>query len=196
MFKTSAGAGRAIFALAAALSLAAGCAAAQEAPRWVVDQARSQLGFSSQVEGQGFDGHFQRWDADIRFDPKALAASKVVVTVETGSMVSGDVQRDQSAQSSEWFAAAMFPKATFATRSFKDLGGGKYEADGDLTIRGMTQPVALPFSLDITGDRAKLIGQTTVDRSLFGVGQGDYGGPDTVPLAVTVKVDLIATRAK
>ena len=162
MFETSIGAGRAILALTAALCLAAGAATAQEAPRWVVDQAHSQLGFSSQVEGQGFDGHFEHWDADIRFDPKALAASKVVVTVETGSMVSGDVQRDQSAKSGEWFAAAMFPKATFTTRSIKDLGGGKYEAAGDLTIRGMTLPVELPFSLDIAGDQAKLSGQTTV----------------------------------
>jgi polyisoprenoid-binding protein YceI len=180
----------------AALTLAAGSAAAQEAPHWVVDKAHSELGFDSSVEGQNFHGHFNKWDADIRFDPKNLAASKVVVTVETGSIASGDAQRDQSAQSAEWFAPSMFPKATFATRSFKDLGGGKYDATGDLTIRGMSHEVDLPFALEITGDQAKLTGETTVDRSQFGVGQGDYGGPDTVPFEVKVKVELTATRAK
>jgi polyisoprenoid-binding protein YceI len=190
-----AGARRAVLVFAVALSLAAG-AAAQEAPKWVVDQAHSELGFDSRVEGQDFHGHFERWDADIRFDPKALAASKVVVSVETGSMVSGDDQRDQTAQGDEWFSSAVFPKATFTSKSFQDLGGGKYEADGDLTIRGKTQAVALPFSLQISGDQAKMTGQATVDRSLFGVGQGDYGRADTVPLQVTIKVDLSATRAK
>jgi polyisoprenoid-binding protein YceI len=187
---------RRALALAAALSLTAGAAAAQTAPKWVVDPAHSALGFESTVEGQGFEGRFKSWDADIRFDPKALAASRVVVTVETGSIVSGDAQRDQTAQTGEWFASAMFPKATFTTTSIKDLGGGKYEAAGNLTIRDKTQPVSFPFALDITGDQAKLTGETTVDRSLFGVGQGDYGGPDTVPLEVKVKVELTASRAK
>jgi polyisoprenoid-binding protein YceI len=180
----------------AVLVFAAAGAAAQEASRWVVDQAHSELGFDSSVEGQNFHGHFNKWDADIRFDPKNLAASKVVVTVETGSFASGDAQRDQSAQSAEWFAPSMFPKATFTTKSFKDLGGGKYDAAGELTIRGLTQPVDFPFALEITGDQAKLTGEAIVDRSQFGVGQGDYGGPDTVPLEVKVKVDLTAARAK
>jgi polyisoprenoid-binding protein YceI len=182
--------------LVAALGLAAGAARAQEATHWVVDQAKSELGFDSQVEGQAFHGHFQRWDADIHFDPKALGASKVVVNVQTGSIVSGDDQRDQTAQSGEWFATAMFPKATFTSTSFKDLGGGKYEADGDLVIRGKSVPVALPFSLDISGDTAKMSGQATIDRSNFGVGTGDYGGADTVPLEVSIKVELTATRGK
>ncbi len=56
--------------------------------------------------------------------------------------------------------------------------------------------MALPFTLAITGDVAKLTGETTVDRSQFGVGQGDYGSPDTVPFEVKIKVDLTATRAK
>jgi polyisoprenoid-binding protein YceI len=180
----------------AALTLSAGVAAAQEAPKWTVDPARSHLLVEATAEGQAFEGHFQRWDADIHFDPKALGASKVVVSVETASFASGDDQRDSSAQSEDWFASAMFPKATFTTKSFKDLGGGKYEADGDLTIRGMTQPVALPFTLDINGDEAKLDGETKIDRSAFGVGQGENGSSDTVPFDVTVKVDLVATRAK
>ena len=186
----------AVLAFAAVLTLAAGAAAAQDAPKWVVDQAHSTLGLEFTVEGQGVDAHFQRWDADIRFDPKALGASKAVVTVETGSMASGDSQRDQTSQSGEWFGSAMFPKATFTTKAFKDLGGGKYEAGGDLVIRDKSQPVALPFTLAITGDVAKLTGETTVDRSQFGVGQGDYGSPDTVPFEVKIKVDLTATRAK
>ena len=187
---------RAALGLAAALILVAGAAVAQEAPHWVVDPAHSELGFDSTVEGQAFHGHFQRWDADIHFDPKALDASKVVVNVETGSIASGDDQRDQTAQSAEWFSSAVFPKATFTSRSFKDLGGGKYEADGDLTIRGKSLPLALPFALTITGDQAKMTGQVTIDRSTFGVGTGDYGGADTVPLEVAVKVDLVANRAK
>ena len=193
MFRGAMGAG---LALAAAMSLVATGASAQTAPKWVVDHAQSQLLFDSQAEGAAFEGHFDDWDADIRFDPKALGQSKVSVTVATGSAVTGDSSRDQTAHGADWFASVMFPKATFTTRTIKDLGGGKYEADGDLAIKGVTQPLALPFTLTIAGDTATMTGEATVDRSRFGVGQGDYGGADTVPLSVTVKVVLAAHLAK
>ena len=196
MLGISARARRGIFGALAALTLAATGAAAQEAPKWIVDQAHSKLGFESQAMGEAVEGSFQRWDADIRFDPKQLGRSKVVVTIQTGSAVTGDAEHDQTAQGADWLATAMFPTATFQAQSFKDLGGGHYEADGDLTIRGVSKPQVLPFTLAITGDAAQMTGETTVDRSLFGVGQGAYGGPDVVPLAVTVKVDLSARLAK
>ena len=183
-------------ALAAALILTAGGAGAQSAPQWVVDPAHSQLSFDSVAEGTAFTGHFESWDADIHFDPKALGQSQVVVTVETGSAVTGDSSRDGTAHSSDWFASAMFPKATFTTKSIKDLGGGHYEADGDLVIRDIKQPLALPFTLAITGDTAVMSGEVNVDRSLFGVGQGDYGAADVVPYNVVVKVQLTAKLAK
>jgi len=35
----------------------------------------------------------------------------------------------------------------------------------------------------------------TLDRTVFGVGQGEWANGETVAKDVTVKVDLIATRA-
>ena len=190
------GAARLMLALAAAMSLAATGAAAQDVPRWIVDHAHSQLTFDTAAEGVAFTGRFPDWDADIRFDPKQLDKSKVVVTVQTGTALTGDASRDQTAYSPDWFAAAMFPKATFTTQSIMDLGGGKYEATGDLTIRGVTLSVDFPFTLSITGDQVDVVGQTVVDRSKFGVGQGDYGTAEVVPFEVTVKVALSAKLAK
>ena len=197
MFGISHSAGRGALIAAAMLVLAAATgAAAQTAPKWVVDPAHSTLGFESQAMGEAVQGGFQRWDADIRFDPKQLGQSKVVVTIQTGSAFTGDADHDKTALGADWLATAMFPTATFQSQSFKDLGGGRYEADGDLTIRGVSKPLALPFTLTITGDTAQMTGETSVDRSLFGVGQGAYGGADVVPFAITVKVDLSAKLAK
>ena len=189
---------RGVFGVVAVLTLtlSAAGAYAQTAPKWIVDQAHSKLGFETQAMGAPVQGGFERWDADIHFDPKQLAGSKVVVMIQTGSAVTGDAEHDQTALGSDWLATAMFPTATFQAQSFKDLGGGRYEADGDLTIRGVSKPQVLPFTLAITGDSAQMTGETTVDRSLFGVGQGSYGGADTVPLAVTIKIDLTAKLAK
>ena len=53
---------------AAALALA-GHTAAQDGPHWVVDPAHSSILFESSAEGAAFEGHFEHWTADIRFDP-------------------------------------------------------------------------------------------------------------------------------
>ena len=180
----------ALFALAAA-----GAAAAQEAPKWVVDPAHSTLAFESSAEGAAFEGHFDRWTADIHFDPANLAGSKVTVSVDTASIATGDGGRDQTAQGGDWFDAAMFPKAVFVTKSIKDLGGGKYEADGDLTLRDKTEPLALPFTLTIKGDEADMHSEVDLDRSMWGFGTGEYGGADIVPLNVGLRIDVVAHRA-
>ena len=188
---------RALGAVAAlAVLAAAGSTAAQDGTHWTVDPAHSTIAFESSAEGAAFEGRFERWNADIHFDPKAVGSSTVSVQVETGSVVTGDSSRDQSAQSSDWFATAMFPKATFTSHTIKDLGGGKYEADGDLTIRDKSQPLALPFTLAIKGDEADMHSEVEVDRSMWGLGTGEYGGADIVPLKVALKIDVVAHLAK
>jgi len=184
-----------IAAAFAALAVA-GHTAAQDGPHWVVDPAHSTIAFESSAEGAAFEGHFDHWTADIRFDPKAVASSHVNVEVETASVQTGDGGRDQSAQGNDWFASIMFPKAVFVSNTIKDLGGGKYEADGQLTIRDKTQPLALPFTLAFKGDEADMHSELDVDRSTWSLGSGEYGGADIVPLKVGLKIDVVAHLAK
>jgi polyisoprenoid-binding protein YceI len=163
---------------------------------WIVDPGASKLGFTGKVSGEGFSGQFRRWTAQIQFDPKALAASKVVATVDVGSAVSGDADRDQAMPTADWFAAGQYPKATFTTHGFKDLGGGHYQAVGDLTLRGVSRPIVLPFTLNITGDTAHLNGAVALNRTAFGVGQGQWKTGDTVDTQVTVTLALTAKRGR
>ena len=163
---------------------------------WTVDKAASRLGFHAAMNDTAFDGMFRRWEANIVFDPANLAASHVTATVETGSAITGDPTRDEALPTADWFFVQKFPKATFIAKTFKALGPNRYEADGDLTIRGVTRPAALPFNLTITGKVAKIDGQLVIDRSQFGVGQGQWKAGDAVKLPVTVTVKLQAVRAR
>jgi polyisoprenoid-binding protein YceI len=175
-----------IFALSlAAAALAAGTAGAAT---YTVDHAHSRLGFKGTVEGQGFDGTFRNWDAQISFDPKALATSHVSVSVD----VSGDKDRDDTMPADDWFAAKRFPKAVFTANRIVDHGGGHYEAQGELVLKGVRRPVTLPFTLAVSGGVAKMTGTATLDRTAFNVGSGKWSTPDEVAKAVTVVVDLTA----
>ena len=169
-------------------------ASAAPAPAWTVDKTVSKLGFSSTFSGDAFSGAFRRWDAVIRFDPKNLAGSSVTATIDAGSAATGDKDRDQALPGKDFFAAAQFPRATFTASSFKDLGGGHYQAIGQLTIRGVAKPLTLPFTLAITGKQARMTAVIAVNRLAFGVGQGEWRATEVLPAAVNVSIDLTARQ--
>ncbi|HZZ36596.1 MAG TPA: YceI family protein [Caulobacteraceae bacterium] len=181
------------YALAVALLFAATPALAA-APAWSVDKAASSVRFSSSFNGDAFSGAFRRWDAAIRFDPKQLAASSVTATLDVASASTGDKDRDQALPSDDFFAVAKFPRATFAATSFKDLGGGRYQAIGTLTLRGVAKPLTLPFTLAITGANARMKASLAINRLAFGVGQNEWKSVQAIPAAVNVNIDLTAHR--
>jgi polyisoprenoid-binding protein YceI len=195
-----------LLATVAALGLAAPALAAQTppakaapkaaaaAPAWIVDKAQSRIGFRSTFQGAAVEGGFRNWDAQIAFDPRNLAGSRVSVTIDVASVTSTDSDAQEGLPSADWFDARRNPRATFVSNSFRDLGGGRYQAVGTLTLRGVSQQVVLPFTLQIAGNTAKMNGSTTIDRSKFGVGQGQFRGPETIPFAVTVNVAVTARR--
>ncbi len=174
--------------LAATPSLAA-------VPAWAINKQASKLGFTGEMNGQSFNGGFRRWDAKIQFDPKALNGSSVLAVIDMGSAVTGDQTRDEALPTADWFSAATFPRATFEANQFKDLGGGRYQAIGTLSIRNVKRQVVLPFQLTINGSQATMHGSLTIDRRAFGVGQGQFATGETVATSVRIDVAISATRA-
>lgn len=177
--------------VAVAFLLATGAQAAS----WNVDRAHSKLGFLVQWSNQPFAAAFQKWNAQIDFDPADIAHAKANVTIDMASAVSGEADLDQNLPGPEGFDAAHFPQAHFITKGFRALGNNRYEAAGDLTLHDITKPITLPFTVTIAGDRAHMTGEATVMRTDFGVGAGKaWAGEMPVAHAVKVTVDLTATK--
>jgi polyisoprenoid-binding protein YceI len=177
--------------------LASRPAAAAAAPSWSVDKAASHLkvdGVITQSDTK-FTGEFKDWTANIAFDPQNLAASSVQVTVQMLSFESDYAEATEFFPEPDWSFAADFPRATFTSTSFKDLGGGKYEAAGLLKIKNVEKPIVLPFTLAVTGDSAKMSGQVEIDRTDFTLGAGHYADEATVAKKTVVKVEVTAKRA-
>ena len=192
---------RSVSAIAAGflLLLSPALALAQTAPTWVVDPAASRLGFSSRFNDEPFSGAFQRWTAAIRFDPAHLDRSSVVATIDLASARTGSPDRDQSLPTSDWFDTGRTPNAVFRATRIRTTGPGRYAADGVLTLRGVSRPLTLPFSLSITGQGARQVARMTatvaINRSVFGVGQGQWASGEVVPTTVQVTISLTARRA-
>ena len=161
---------------------------------WKVSRG-SSLTFATAWSGEAIEGRFDRWTADIQFNPDALDRSRVSVSIDMASAVSGDEQRDASLPSADWFDTAAHPKARFTATRFEKTGDGRYVARGQLSLRGVSRPLTLPFRLKIVGDRAEVSGVTTLDRTTFGVGQGEWASTDQIPAKVTLRIALKAQRS-
>ena len=175
-------------------SLALAAAASAEAADWRVDPARSTLTVEVDQGGKPLTGRFERFGAEIRFDPVGLADSRVVVTVDLASFETGDPQRDQIATSHEFLGAAAQPQARYETRSFKALGGDRYEVAAELSLKGVTKPLVHPVTIAIRGGEARATGEVVLTRTDFGVGARQFPHGDQVGLEVRVRFDLAATR--
>ena len=166
---------------------------AGDTPRWTPAPG-GQLGFATSWLGSGVNGRFNSWAADIRFNPDALAASTIKVTIDLATANSGDGERDSTLKGSDFFNTAAHPKAVWTSNSIRSLGGTRYRADGSLSLRGVSQSVPLAFTLDIKGKEARVSGSASLNRTSFGVGQGDYAKTDEIPDPVQVRFTFRARR--
>lgn len=170
-------------------------ASAADVASWKLDPAKSRLGFSGAQTGTKFAGNFTRYGANIVFDPDHLDASHITVTVDLASAATGDTQRDTALPGKDWFNIAQFPQAKFDATAIRKEGANAYEAVGNLTLRGVTKPLTLPFTLQIDGTTAHAAGHVNLVRTVFGIGQGPWATGQWVALDVDVNLDIVATRA-
>ena len=139
-------------------------------------------------------GQFRHWEAQIAFDPGAPSRSHVVVTVDTASAFTGDRTRDEALPTADWFAAKVFQRARFVADTISRKGGDAYVAGGRLTLRDMSRPASLPFTLRINGSEALMTGSLVLDRLAFQVGQGQFADTSLVGRMVTVEASVKAER--
>lgn len=184
------------FMLAAAALLFLATSGASAATAWVSDASRSQLGFVSAYGGEPVKGTFRKWSAKIAFDPDDLPHSRLDVVVETGSVETGVEEQDGALIGSEWLATKMFPQAHFVASAIRrGQAAGTFEADGELTLRGITRLVSVSFAASGTASELAMKGTAELDRNSFGVGTGQWGRADAVPFRVQVSFDLKARPA-
>lgn len=174
------------------LLLAAAIPGVAGAADYTVQQASSKLGFTSNFQGQSFDGTFGKWTAAISYDAAKLATSKFDVEVDLTSAKTGDNDRDGALPGPDFFNAAKFPKAHFVTTAFRQ-NGAQVVADGNLTLRGVTKPVSLNVTFKPQGAGATLDVTGSVKRLDFGVGGGEYA--DTSVIGPDVKINAHLTLA-
>jgi len=151
---------------------------------------KSEVVFVSSQMGVPVDGSFSKFQAQVNLDPTRLQSSSVSFTVDVSSVdfPSDDVQKELAKP--DWFDTAHFPKAEFKSSRIRDLGGGRYEISGTLTIKGRAREVTFPVSLSRSGTITFVTGTLTIKRLRFGIGQGEWGDTSLVADDVQIKFQI------
>lgn len=155
--------------------------------------AQSTIEFTAKQLGVPLKGHFKQFDAKVAFDTAKPEASTIHFTVNTGSATMGSKETDSNLLGADWFNIAKFPQATFDSTAVKALGGGKYQVDGTLTIKGNAQPVSVPVQLSQSGNTTTAVGTLPLKRLPFKIGDGDWADTSMVADDVSVQFKLALT---
>jgi polyisoprenoid-binding protein YceI len=182
--------------VALCLGVVSAVAAAPGVVHYVLDQSKSSLEYTFTQAGAQNKGRFTRFPVSFDFSPDNLSASRLDVTVDIGSLDTGDQERDDTLRSADLFAAAKFPQAHFTATQFVKTAAG-FEAIGKLTIRNMTRDMRVPFTFRTATENGAAVGymsgKTTLRRLDYGVGQGDWKATDQVGNDVGVSFALRLT---
>ena len=172
---------------------------------WVVDASHSQATFSvrhmmiSTVKGQ-----FKVLSGKLNIDEQNPANSWIEAQVETASIDTRDEKRDAHLRSGDFFDAEKYPVITFKSSRVEHVGGSEYKVTGDLTMHGVTKPVA--FIAEYFGqgkdpwgnNKAGLSAKAKINRKEWGLGWNaalETGGV-MVSEDVNIEIDLEAVQVQ
>lgn len=167
---------------------------AASAADYVIDREGAHASITFKVSHLGYSyvvGRFNDFSGDFSYDAKNPAAAKVNVKVNTLSVDSNHAERDKHIRSADFLNAAKFAEATFVSTSVEDKGNGDMVIKGNVTLNGVTKPLAIQAHAVGEGQdpwggyRAGFTGTTTFAMKDYGI-KMDLG-----PASANVELDLV-----
>lgn len=162
------------------------------------DKAHTFIGFK--VKHMGLievPGFFRDFAGTVNYDGKDVSKSSVEFSAKVTSVDTGVTGRDNHLRTADFFEVEKFPDMTFKSTKVEKKGNA-WTVTGDLTMKGVTKSVAIPFNItgflpgnQRNGPRMGITGETTINRRDFGVNYGNnLPGTNTPVISDDVKVVL------
>jgi polyisoprenoid-binding protein YceI len=172
-------------------ALASGARAAE----WAVAPEASSIVFTFILNGAPGEGAFRRMSGSGTFTRADPAATRFELRIPTDGLDLGAPLYSAFAQSADWFDTAAHPEAVYRLSRLTPLPDGRWEALGDITVKGRLVVLRTLLDLEIGPDAARARGALVFDRRAVGVGVGPSALFVTLDPDVTVTFDLVARPA-
>ena len=119
------------------------------------------------------EGTFDKWDATITYPSRDAEAGVMDIKIQADSVNTGSGMKDDKLKSKDFFNVKEDPYITFHSTKFTQTGPTTVEVQGNFTIRGVSKPETLLFSVTGKGTGVGSIkGTMAFDRKEFGMNSG------------------------
>ena len=163
---------------------------------WEVDPTHSAFEFVARYAMFTLvRGRFTSFSGAVVIDPLNPEATRIAVDIDASSVDSAMAVRDAHLRGDEFFDVDRYPNIMFRARGATLLGAGRYAVVGELTIRGITQPVRLVVDLfgrapDVMGNPRLGFKATAKLQRARGTSRGTPALGGGVALAEEVDLEL------
>ena len=143
---------------------------------YTLDPAHTRIGFVARhAMVTKVRGAFNEFEGTATLDGANPASSSAQVTINAASIDTRNAQRDEHLRSNDFLAMDEYPQITFSSTGARQVDDSTFELTGDLTIKGVTNPITIPFSFegaakDPFGNlRVGFEGAVTINRKDYGI---------------------------
>lgn len=114
------------------------------ATKWVIDPAHSEIQFKIRhLMITNVTGSFQEFSSYVETNGDDFSTARIHFSAKVDSINTGNEQRDGHLKSADFFDTEKYPELVFEANGLIKKGGDEYEAEGDLTMHGVTKKIKL-----------------------------------------------------
>lgn len=143
---------------------------------WTLDPTHTRIGFIARhAMVTKVRGSFNDFIGTVTVTDENLETARVHLIVQAASIDTRNEQRDAHLRTNDFFAMGTYPEITFDSTSVKTTAEDSLTVVGDLTIKGVTREVTIPFEFAGTATdpfgnvRAGFDGSLVISRGDFGI---------------------------
>ena len=163
------------------------CTASHAAERYVIAPQQSQVGFKAYSVFAKPVGKFHTFSGEILADMQQPSASQVRLVIDAGSIDTDNAKRDRHLRSADFLSVEKYPTIAFVSTAITGAGP-TYTVQGDLIMRGVTQHLSLPVTVEQRQNDIVVRGNVSLSRKAFGITYNAFFNPvqDNVDVMFTI----------
>jgi polyisoprenoid-binding protein YceI len=155
----------------------------------------SAVTFGYRQMGVPLDGKFNKFSAQVNFDPAQIAKAQARIEIDLASIDTGSADGNEEVVGKQWFNVKTFPTASFVSTGIKALGGNRYQALGKLSIKGKTLDVVTPVTFQTQGTRGIFEGTFEIKRLDYAIGEGEWTDVSSVANEIQIKFHVVVNAS-
>ncbi|MDI1233501.1 MAG: YceI family protein [bacterium] len=148
----------------------------------------SSVTFKIKNAGFNVDGKFGAVTAKVVFDGTKSTSNTIEATIDSKTINTGNGMRDGHLKKDEYFSSEKFPKIQMQSTSFSVESNGTFKGFFNLSIKGKTKNIVVPFSFVQKDNNGVFKGTFKINRLDFGVGESSMFLSDEVTLTLLLNV--------